>query len=136
MSTVIVKTEIAEAVKFINGLGGSAKIFTGKALRAVGGKGVSAVKKEYKKTLKKRSGLLYKEVKSSLARDKMAVSVYSRAQREKVRYGFVLAAGSAARKIEARDWFQPPLERFMQSSEFLATVQKVLDKEVGRLVKK
>jgi len=136
MSTLIIKSDISQPVAMIKRLGGNQKSYTSKILRAVGSKGASTVRKGFGRHLKKKSGLLAKEVKASLSRDKQSVSVYSKARKGGVRYGFVLAAGSPTRGIKGVDWLESEVYRFTQSQEFTQTVQKTLDKEVSRLVNK
>jgi hypothetical protein len=128
MSMISVKTEVRQAVSLVKNLGANQDKFTGKVLRAIGSKGGSAVKKGFTRHLKIRTGMLKKKVKASLARDKMAVTVYSAAKHNGARYGFILAA-------KGNDWFESEVYRFTQSAEFGSVVQKTIDKEVERLTR-
>jgi hypothetical protein len=139
MTNITIKTEIWPAVQFIQDLGGKSKPFMRKILSAVGTKGVQAGRKGFKKTLKRRTGNLSKNIIKSLQMNKYMVAIYSRAfdpKNQKFRYGFILAHGSQSRNLPARDWLEPEISNFTQSNEFHSTVQKVLDKEIARINKK
>jgi hypothetical protein len=127
-------------------------------LAGIGSKAVSVVKKNYKSQLKKGSGNLYKGVKRMVVKRGNAVVIASKARGENGQfYGFALAQGSTITakknknlvfqidgrwirkhsvKLPERNWFQKPVESYIGSSAYKEQIEKLLQKEVDKLLKK
>jgi len=155
---ISVETEVKEALAVFSEIENASHKIQRSILAGLGSKAASIIKKNYANSLRKKSGNLYKDMKKKVTTRGDAVVVSSNALSEnKVRYGYVLAAGTTIetkngnyltfkidgkwiRKksvtIPSRDWVAKPVETFIDSSEYKAQIDNLIEREIKKLRKK
>ena len=159
-----IKAEISDAMAFFDGLDVNKKTIQKKILSSVGTGGKQAIRRNYRSVLKKRSGTLYKSIRSYVKRNASAVVFTNNADSGKNtgkggkagRYGFMLASGydvEAKNKlltfyvdgkwhrmhhvhVDAKDFVQAPVERFVESLDCHNRMETALQKQIDYWDKK
>lgn len=158
---ISLETDITGAMNLFRGMDVNKKFITKKLLQAVGTGGRTAIRRAYRKTLKKRSGTLYKSIRSYVRRNGYEVVFTNNANSGKktsadgriARYGFMLASGYTIPKkdttklltfqidgkwfrkhsvtVQARDFTEGPLDRYVTSVDMQERLDKALDKQIA-----
>lgn len=164
LGVISINTDITEAMAVFNGLDVNRKSIQKKLLGSVGTGGKQAVRRNYRSVLKKRSGLLYKSIKSYVKRNGSAVVFTDTAESGKNtgkggksgRYPFMLASGYTVeakdklltfqidgkwfRKhsvtVQPKDFMEAPIERYVESLDCSNRMEKTLQKQVDYWDKK
>lgn len=111
------------------------------------------IKSGFSEVLHKRSGTLLKSLKYSVKKDGTSATVYPTEK-----YGFMLASGYTVEpknqdyltfkigdkwirtygpiNVSAKDWTQPPAQRYLKGAEIEHDLEEKLSKEVTKLEKK
>lgn len=155
-----VSADINEALRFFDTLDVNHKAIKKNLLRTIGTGAKGAVKRSYGNYLRRRTGNLYRSVTSKISLSGKSVVVYNTAESGKntakdgraARYGFMLAAGYEIRdqnvetltfqidgmwkrrhyvKVEARDWVEPSVERYVRSADAKQRLDKEFQKQVN-----
>lgn len=151
--------DISECMAVFNGLEVNRTAIQKKILSSVGTGGKQAIRKAYRSLLKKRTGTLYKSIRSYVRRNGSAVVFTNSADSGKNtgkggkrgRYGFMLASGYTIepkgehlltfningkwiRKhsvtVNAKDFTEGPVERYVESQECENRMDAALQKQV------
>lgn len=156
---ISIEADISSAMAVFNGLEVNKKTIQKRLLSSVGTGGKQAIKRAYSSLLKKRTGTLYKSIKSYVKSNGSAVVFTNSADSGKNtgkggkrgRYGFMLASGYSIeakgehlltfningkwiRKhsvtVSEKDFTQGPVERYMDSIDCQNRMDKTLQKQV------
>lgn len=161
---IFLSAQMDEAIHLFDNLKVNKNTYRKKILRAVGVAAYRYVKREYSKSLKKRTGTLYKSVERHLIYKGRAVVVTAPAATEKVdskgkqvRYGYVLAAGVTLKPKKAdwltfqvdgkwkrmkevvippRDWVETPVRHYLGTMEFREEFDKIVQKTLDTAERK
>ena len=161
---ISINADISDAMAYFNGLEVNKKAIQKKLLSAVGTGGKQAIRRNYRSVLKKRSGTLYKSIRSYVERNGSAVVFTNNADSGKNtgkggkagRYGFMLASGydvEAKDKlltfqidgkwyrmhhvhVDAKDFTEGPIERYVDSLDCQNRLDTALQKQVDYWDKK
>lgn len=161
---ISINADVSDAMAVFNGLEVNKKAIQKKLLTAVGTGGKQAIKRNYRSVLRKRSGTLYKSIRSYVKRNASAVVFTNSADSGKNtgkggksgRYGFMLASGydvEAKNKlltfnidgkwyrmhqvhVEAKDFTQKPIENYVESMDCNNRMETALQKQVDYWDKK
>ena len=161
---ISINAEISDAMAYFNGLEVNKKAIQKKLLSAVGTGGKQAIRRNYRSVLKKRSGTLYKSIRSYVKRNGSAVVFTNNAESGKNtgkggkpgRYGFMLASGydvEAKDKlltfqidgkwyrmhhvhVDSKDFTEGPIERYVDSLDCQNRLDTALQKQVDYWDKK
>lgn len=157
MSYISIESDLTEAVELIDGLVKSRKSIKKAVLRRVATQGKNKAKRNYKSVLNKKSGYLYKTIRSYVYKNGRASVVTAHKPGDPVRYGFVLAAGATIEaknedyltfkigdkwvkkhsvRIEPRDFIEAPVKRYLDSAECKADMDAVIQKKIDQIEKK
>ena len=153
---ISVKANIDECIRLLNCLEKNERKIRRRMLSQTGTAVKSKIKKSYGSMLEKRTGALYKSLKSRVVKAGNMAVVYPAAEKSKVRYGFVLAKGAEItakdgnlltfqvngkwiRKksvsIKPRDWVAEPAKRYLESAEYRKKLDLMMQKEIERAEK-
>lgn len=153
---VSVKTDLDEAMHLLKELDGSQVKMRRRILSGIGTAVKNQVKKNYKSLLNKNSGSLYKSLNSKVIKSGKAVIVSPSAEKNKVRYGYVLAKGSVIKPknkdfltfrigdkwirkhqvtIPERNWVESPAKQYLSSISYRQKIDSLVDKEIQRAEK-
>lgn len=157
---ISLKTDIDGAMNLFRGMDVNRKVITKKILQAVGTGGRTAMRRAYRSVLKKRTGTLYKSIRSYVRKNGYELVFTNNANSGKktakdgriARYGFMLASGYTIPKnntdklltfqingkwfrmhsveVKAKDFTEKPLERYTTSADMQVRMDKVLDKQI------
>ena len=153
---VNIKSDLDEAMDFLKKLDGNKNSMRRRILSGVGTAVKGKVKKSYKSFFNKQTGTLYKSLNSRVIKNGKAVIVSPSANKDKVRYGYVLAKGTTIEpkkgdlltfkigekwirkhsvRIPERDWVGEPSKRYMASAELKERLDTLTQREVDRAEK-
>ena len=151
---ITVKSDIKEATDTLEGYEKNRTTIKKNLLKMSGRKAKSKIKKSFGSYLHKRSGNLYKSVRTYTYRNGKAQVVTAHNKDDKYRYGFALAHGydsvpknsktltfqidgkwvrSYGVHVEGRDWVEEPGERYLNSQEYRTDLDTQLQKEVDKI---
>lgn len=151
---ITVKADIQEATDTLEGYERNRKSIKKSLLKMSGRKTKSKVKKSFGSYLHKRSGNLYRSVKTYTYYNGKAQVVTAHKKEDKYRYGFALAHGydvepknsktltfqidgkwfrSHHVHVDARDWVEEPGQRYLNSQEYRTDLDTQLQKEVDKI---
>lgn len=162
---ISIQADISDAMAVFNGLEVNKVVIQKKLLGSVGTGGKQAIRRNYRSVLKKRSGLLYKSIKSYVKRNGSAVVFTNTADSGKNtgkggksgRYGFMLASGYTVEakddnlltfnidgkwfrmhsvEVKPKDFVENPVERYVDSLDCSNRIEKTLQKQVDYWDKK
>jgi len=161
---ISINADISDAMAVFNGLDVNRKAIQKKLLSSVGTGGRQAIRRNYRSVLKKRSGTLYKSIRSYVKSNGSAVVFTNSADSGKNtgkggkagRYGFMLASGydvEAKDKlltfqingkwfrmhhvhVDAKDFTEAPIERYVDSLDCKNRLETALQKQVDYWDKK
>ena len=157
--------DVADAMAVFNGLDVNRTAIQKKILSSVGTGGRQAIRKAYRSLLKRRTGTLYKSIKSYVRRNGSAVVFTNTADSGKNtgkggkrgRYGFMLASGYTIQPkgehlltfningkwirkhsvtVRAKDFTEGPVERYAESMDCKNRMDTALQKQVDYWDKK
>ena len=147
--------DVSDAMAVFNGLDVNRTAIQKKILSSVGTGGKQAIRKAYRSLLKKRTGTLYKSIKSYVRRNGSAVVFTNGGKRG--RYGFMLASGYTIQPkgehlltfningkwirkhsvtVRAKDFTEGPVERYAESMDCKNRMDTALQKQVDYWDKK
>ena len=150
---VNIKSDLDEAMDFLKKLEGNKNSMRRRILSGVGTAVKGKVKKSYKSFFNKQTGTLYKSLNSRVIKNGRAVIVSPSANKDKPRYGYVLAKGTTIEpkkgdfltfkigdkwirkhsiRIPERDWVSGPARRYMASTELRERLETLTQREVDR----
>ena len=150
---VSIKANLDEAMNMLSELDGNQARMRRRILSGVGTAVKNQVRKAYKGFFKKQTGTLYKSLNSRVIKNGSAVIISPKAEKNKVRYGYVLSKGSTIvakehdfltfkigekwfRKhsitIPERDWVAEPAKRYMASSQLKDRIEQLTQKEIDK----
>lgn len=157
---ISIKAEMKEALAFFSELNANERQIQKRLLTAVGTGGKQYIRRRYKSVLNKRSGLLYKSIKTYVKRNNSDLVFTNTADSGKptskdgrtARYGFMLASGYTitpkdGRKtltfqingkwirkhsvtVRPKDFVEGPLEVYMMSADVNDRLEKALEKQL------
>jgi len=157
---ISLKTDIAGAMNLFNDMQVNRKVITKKILQAVGTGGRTAMRRAYRSVLKKRTGTLYKSIKSYVRKNGYELVFTNNANSGKktsadgriARYGFMLESGYTIPKnktdklltfqingkwfrmhsveVKPKDFTEKPLEKYTTSVDMQERMDKALDKQL------
>lgn len=158
---ISIKADVIECVRFFEGVGISEKAITKSIMSQIGQGGKSAARKQYPGVLHKRTGKLFKSIKYKVYKSGQSVVFSANADSGKntskfgrrARYGYMLAAGYTitAKKdwltffadggwhkvkqvrVNAFDFMERPIERFMDSPDAEKRMDKAFDKQLKKI---
>ena len=151
-----IKTDLNEAMTLLKELDGNKDKMRKRVLSGVGTAAKNKVKKAYKSLLNKQSGTLYKSLYSKVVRSGKAVIIAPSAEKNKVRYGYVLAKGGTIKAkngdfltfkigdkwirkhqvtLPERDWVEKPVKQYLQSADYKNKLDALVQKEITRAEK-
>ena len=161
---ISIKADVDQCIMFFDGLGMSEKSVSKAIMTEVGKGGKKASKSNYPGILHKRSGNLFKSIKYKTYKNGKTVIFSANADSGKktakdgriARYGYMLASGYDiyAKKdwltffadgkwhkvkhvhVDARDFMEKPIDRYMDSGELKQSMDKAFDKQLQKLEKK
>ena len=161
---ISIRADVDKCVMFFDGLGKSEKSISKAIMTEVGKGGKQAAKKNYPSVLNKRTGKLFKSIVYKTYKNGKTVIFSANADSGKktskdgrlARYGYMLAAGYdiEAKKdwltffadgkwhkvkhvhVDARDFMEKPINRYMDSGELKNRIDKAFDKQVEKVAKK
>lgn len=164
---ISIKADIADAQAYLTTLGLKRKAINKALLRATGTGGKRAVKANYRTLLKRRTGNMYKGIKSIVWNNGSRVVFTDEVDSGKntakdgriARYAFMLASGytntpkqknkpmrflaadgkwvsTYGYKVEAKDWMDEPLGRYVNSLDLKMRLDKALQSQVDKWEKK
>ena len=163
---ISIQADIKDAMAYFEGLNVNRKSIQKKLLGSVGTGGKQAIKRNYRSVLKKRSGLLYKSIKSYVKRNGSAVVFTNTAESGKNtgkggksgRYPFMLASGYTVEAkddsklltfqidgkwfrmhsvtVQPKDFVQKPVENYVESLDCSNRMEKTLQKQIDYWDKK
>lgn len=157
MSYISIETDLNDAMELLEGLYKNSDKMRASLLGQIGTKAKNKAKKSYRNVLHKRSGYLYKSIRRYMYRNKKAVVITAHNKDDKVRYGFVLAHGTTIEaknseyltfqvegkwvrkhsvRIEARDFIEGPVDRYLASREFDTDKEKIVQKQIDKIEQK
>lgn len=155
-----VKAQIDECLKLFDGMNANKKMIRKYLMRSIGTGAKRAAKQGYGAVLSKRSGKLYKSIKSNLRFDGSKLYITNDADSGKntakdgraARYGFMLASGYTIEgktdrgltfnvngkwitkhkvTVPPKDWIDPPVNRYMEGPRSDEDLEKALAKQVA-----
>ena len=157
---ISLKPDMDAAMNMFRGMEVNRKMITKKVLQAVGTGGKIAMRRAYRSVLKKRSGTLYKSIRSYVRKNGYELVFTNNANSGKntakdgriARYGFMLASGYTIPKnktdklltfqingkwfrmhsveVKSKDFTERPLERYTTSVDMLERMDKAVDKQI------
>lgn len=150
---VSVEADISEPVRMLQELGAKRTRSMKRVLGKIGTAAKAPVRKACRSTgLHKRTGTLYKSIRSKVMRNGAAVIIRAGAQRDgKILYGYALAKGSTITakkgrtlafqidgkwvrvhsvKLPMRDFVEAPVRKYLATPEFKAKLDRIVKKEV------
>lgn len=151
-----IKTDLDEVQKFLSELDGNKDKMRRRVLSGVGTAAKNEAKKSYRSLLNKQTGTLYKSLYSKVVRSGKAVIVAPSAEKDKVRYGYVLAKGTTIRAkndefltfkigdkwirkhevtIKEHDFVEGPVKRYLSSQSYRDKLDALMKKEIERAEK-
>jgi len=162
---ISIAADVKEGVELLQELNIKKKTISKAILRTVGTGGKQAIRKGYRETLRKRTGKLYKSIRSYVYKNGTKVVFTNDADSGKptskdgrlARYGFMLASGYTIQRkdnkplhfqvdgkwvsamsvrVRPRNWVEPSLMRFVNSHDCEARIDKVLQQQIDRFEKK
>lgn len=158
-----IKADISNAKELLEGLELSSKTIQKKLLTGFGQGALKQAKKEYRGTLKKRSGALYKGMHYKVQRKSKGVTLYAKADTywnakgRYFNYANALVGGPSPHVKESQnltfqingkwvsvkqtrsqphDLYNRPVNRYLGSEDYKVKSQKVLQREIARLTEK
>ena len=155
---VSVEMDITEPIMMLQKLGARKTQAMKRMLGKIGTAAKAPVRKAYRSTgLHRRTGALYRSIRSKVMRSGAAVVVSAGALRDgKVLYGYALAKGSVidagkgkllafqidgkwvrTRKVTLpkRDFVEAPVRSYLSSPAFKAKLDQIVNKEIERIAK-
>lgn len=153
---ISIQTDLDEVMRFLNSLEGNKDKMRRRILSGIGTATKNYVKKQYRGYLKKNTGMLYKSLSSRVIRSGKAVIISPTAEKNKVRYGYVLAKGTTIRPrhseyltfqidgkwirkhsviIQPRNWVEEPASRYISGIEFKKKLDALVKREIARAEK-
>lgn len=162
---ISIAADVKEGVELLQELNIKRKTISKAILRTVGTGGKQAIRKGYRETLRKRTGKLYKSIRSYVYKNGTKVVFTNDADSGKLtskdgrvaRYGFMLASGYTIQRkddkplhfqangkwvsamsvrVRPRNWVEPSLMRFVNSHACEARIDKALQQQIDRFEKK
>lgn len=162
---ISIAADVKEGIELLSELNIKKKTISKAILRTVGTGGKQAIRKGYRDTLRKRTGKLYKSIRSYVYKNGTKVVFTNDADSGKLtskngrlaRYGFMLASGYTVQRkddkplhfqvngkwvsamsvrVRPRDWMEPPLVRFVNSHDCEVRIDKALQQQIDRFEKK
>jgi hypothetical protein len=157
--TFSVETDISEALSYLESLGANRHKSMRRILSSIGVASKNEVKKAYKSwALSKRSGSLYKSIRSKVIRSGKAVVIDASAhsQTNKVFYGYSLAKGALIEakankyltfqidgkwkkvhsvQLPERDFVVTPVKKYLATTAFKQKLDQIVQREINRLEK-
>lgn len=151
-----VKADLDEAMDLLSELDGNKSRMRRRILSGVGVAVKNSVKKSYRSFFHKRTGTLYKSLNSKVMKNGKAVIISPSAERDGVRYGYVLSKGTTidAKKgdfltfrigdkwirkksvtIPEKDWVVGPARKFLEGGEMKTRLDKLTQREIDRAEK-
>ena len=156
---ISLEAEMKEAYALLDGLEYNRKTVKKRVLGAFATGGKQAIRRNYKNVLKRKTGNLYKSIRSYVYKNGSRVVFTNDAESGKntakdgraARYGFMLASGyeiepkrakalsweengerffSKRIKVEPKDWTEDPLDRYSNSSDAESRMDKAMQKQV------
>ncbi len=153
---ISIKADLDEAMDMLKELDGNKFKMRKRILSGIGVAVKGAIKKSYKGILGKKSGTLQKGIVSKVLHSGKEVLVTSEGRNGDVRYGYVLAKGAIIKPkhskflsfqvggkwiqahqvtIPARDWFEKPAKRYMESLAYKQKLEQLTQREITKAEK-
>lgn len=152
-----VKSDLDQAMRMLSDLDGNKDKMRKRILSGVGIAVKGKVKKAYRSFFHKKSGVLYKSIKSKVTRNGKAAIVFPSAKTNDVKYGYVLAKGGTIKPkkrhgllsfqigdkwvkahsvtLPERDWVEGPARKYLESSELKERLDVLAQKEITKAEK-
>ena len=152
-----IQTDFNEVKEYLKQMGKSGRTVSRYILRNIGRITKNKVKKSYNLYLHKKSGSLYKSIKSTLSKRKDYDVISANAKSEKgVRYGYVHAAGTTIKakknkyltfkvndkwvkkvsvRIPSKNFMEEPANSYLNSSQMRTDIDFYLEKKLQQMEK-
>lgn len=156
---ISLEADFKEAFAMLDGLEYNSKTVKKRVLSAFGTGGRQAIRRNYNKVLHKKTGTLYRSIRSYVYRNGSRIVFTNDAESGKntakdgrpARYGFMLASGyeitpqkakalsweangerffSKRVKVEPKDWVEDPIDRYSDSADAENRMEKAMQKQV------